>query len=233
MNKLPLKSIEAKRGIRPDGYYEDVVSRGKIEGDMLLISNAELIALRRKYSPSEVVSTDMGTCATCSQKASKNPLEGIQEQIRSITRNSRASGSVPNPEEHKAYLEKKQSWLSVKGTWEKAASFLESAKSRGSIATLKDVLSIESSKGNRVDEATYAQRRLSCFGDKTKGIGECPSLKRKNGMTFCGACGCGQNKLAELNEVDDKYNKLHYPYLECPLKREGFSNAAKSEGNSN
>jgi hypothetical protein len=50
----------------------------------------------------------------------------------------------------------------------------------------------------------------------------------KNRGYFCGGCGCGNNDLARLDaDSPDEYTKLHYPYLECPLKRSGFSNATQ------
>ena len=57
--------------------------------------------------------------------------------------------------------------------------------------------------GPRATEETYQKRLAICEA--------CPKLKRKNDKLFCGACGCGKWKLAEL------HTKLKFADLECPL----------------
>lgn len=49
--KIKLASIQRMAAHRPAGYYEDVVGRGQIEGDILVLSAASYAALRAKYSP--------------------------------------------------------------------------------------------------------------------------------------------------------------------------------------
>lgn len=117
-----------------------------------------------------------------------------------------------------------QQWSNVKSTWQKAESFLSAIKSRGVVSTTLDILNIDKNKGERVDDATLALRRLSCFGDNTQP--KCEYLRTdSDSQVFCGACGCGSNKLAVLTSSEpDGYTKLHYPQLECPLKKPGFSN---------
>lgn len=114
-------------------------------------------------------------------------------------------------------------WTKVKKSWEKAESFLNSMTSRGIISTAMDVLNIDKSAGEKVSDEIYNLRRDSCFGNDSRFIKQCDQLKYNDSLeSFCGSCGCGQTKLAKLD--GDGYTKLHYPYLECPLKKEGFSN---------
>jgi len=122
--------------------------------------------------------------------------------------------------------QKAEAWKSVKFSWENALKFIEAASSRGVISTAVDVLGINETSGNRVSEETYRQRKLSCFGHKDNNIEPCSRLKQVESIGhFCGTCGCGDSKLARLD--GDGYTKLHYPELQCPLKRKGFSNEEK------
>lgn len=126
--------------------------------------------------------------------------------------------------------ETEKSWQKVKPTWTNALKFIESMKSRGVISTALDAVGISNSSGERVSDEVLKQRRLSCFGDNTKNISECDRLKyiEKVGY-FCGGCGCGKQHLARLDgDTPEEYTKLHYPQLECPLKKKGFSNEEKS-----
>lgn len=119
-------------------------------------------------------------------------------------------------------------WLKAKPTWRMADSFFSAVRSRGYLAVIVDVLGVDKSAGQRVDDATFQLRRLSCFGDdKSK---PCLMLVKTDKGSFCGACGCGSKQLARLDEASaDGYTKLHYPKLDCPLSRPGFSNASASK----
>jgi glycosyltransferase involved in cell wall biosynthesis len=121
---------------------------------------------------------------------------------------------------------KNNNWKSVKFSWENAKKFIKSAKSRGMVSTLTDVVGLKSTLGERVSEEIYNKRQLSCFGNKNDNIHPCEMLKiGSDGNHYCGSCGCGQQELAKLDsENDSEYTKLHYPYLECPLQKPGFSN---------
>lgn len=114
-------------------------------------------------------------------------------------------------------------WGKVKNTWEKAHRFISSASSRGLASTIKNVLNIDSDSGMRVSDEIYETRKVSCFGNIQSSIASCVMLRKdsEDGF-FCGACGCGKNKLARLD--GEGYTKLHYPHLECPLEKRGFSN---------
>lgn len=98
---------------------------------------------------------------------------------------------------------KKVAWRKVRKTWEKAVSFARSMAS-----------------GQGVDDETYRQRHLSCFGKTPEGEFvqmPCPKLVQNEKGAFCGACGCGEHELARLDGP-----KLRFKYLECPLGRPGF-----------
>lgn len=118
------------------------------------------------------------------------------------------------------------SWQSVKPTWANAFKFAKAVKSRGLLATALDVVGVNPSLGDRVSDEVYQQRKISCFGDSDKGIEPCRRLKFVEARGFfCGGCGCGNNDIARLDsDVPNEYTKLHYPKLECPLRRKGFSN---------
>lgn len=123
------------------------------------------------------------------------------------------------------------SWQKVKPSWETAAKLVEAVKSRGIVSTTLDVLGIDKTLGERVSEKIFQKRKLSCFGDMSKGIAPCKQLRTiPNKGSYCSSCGCGAKELARLDaDISDEYTKLHYPYLECPLKRSGFSNEEQGQ----
>lgn len=75
-------------------------------------------------------------------------------------------------------------------------------------------------------------RVLSCFGNQHVGgiLPPCEHLKNSStpGKYYCGGCGCGDKPMTWLLAEDDKYSKLDYPKLSCPLKMPGFSDYEKS-----
>lgn len=105
-------------------------------------------------------------------------------------------------------LHDSEKWKRVRPTWANAVAF---GKSLGSKLVRK------------VDPEQRDLREQSCFGQNLAGekIGTpCINLKVLPTGKFCGACGCGANKLANLED-----GKLDFPYLECPLRKPGFSNS--------
>lgn len=110
----------------------------------------------------------------------------------------------------------KDQWEKVRSTWEMAESFVRSMASRGPGALVGE--------GRRVALPIKARRFQSCS--------TCPHFTlSKNGRShFCNTCGCGDTALAQLDNPDNPnaYTKLDYPFLECPLGRDGFSNADPS-----
>ena len=119
----------------------------------------------------------------------------------------------------------KSTWKHVKGSWNKAISFSKSIISRD--VGLIGLFDKNSSEGLHINEEDLHLRKLSCFGDG-KTLTPCSVLEIKETHSYCGACGCGQMELARLSSLNEEYTKLHYPYLECPLKRRGFSNHPKT-----
>lgn len=138
------------------------------------------------------------------------------------------SKSIPKPtREQLIQQEAIGGWNKVKSSWDKASSFLQTIQSRGIVSTTINIIGVDNTFGQKVSNEIYNKRRMSCFGNG-KNISECEVLKRDTeGIAFCGSCGCGANKLAMLE--GDGYNKLYYPYLECPLKKPGFSNEPKPQ----
>lgn len=121
---------------------------------------------------------------------------------------------------------KPNNWQKVKPSWENATKFLNSIKSRGLVSTALDAAGINSTLGERVSNKILHQRKLSCFGSDVRNIPKCDRLKHIDGKGFfCDSCGCGDKDLARLDaDSPEDYTKLHYPYLECPLEKPGFSN---------
>lgn len=115
------------------------------------------------------------------------------------------------------------SWTKVKETWEKAVSFAKSIESRGAL-------------NNKVDQKQRSLRVISCHGNKDMGIPPCKArdYSKDKKYHYCNECGCGEREIARLDAIgseenlptfkEEDYNKLDYPYLECPLKKQGFSN---------
>lgn len=127
---------------------------------------------------------------------------------------------VGNPD-FKKLLSGKFLWEKVRSTWDPAsiASFFKSMKSRIG--------------GGKIDATSKALRIRSCTGIDEKGERvrlECPFYKVSLDKVhhYCGACGCGDKPWAHLDKDEGGYDKWDYPYLECPLEEEGYSNAAKS-----
>lgn len=116
----------------------------------------------------------------------------------------------------------KQRWDKVRGTWEMAESFVKAMKSRGAGAIFGG--------GKRVELTIKERRHVSCFGRDLQQQQvalpcEALALSADGVHHFCNDCQCGDRALAWLDGEEGEYTKLDYPYLECPRKRAGFSNA--------
>lgn len=110
--------------------------------------------------------------------------------------------------------------MGLGSTWHKAAAFALAVLSRGL-------------KAEKVDAATKEKRWRSCHG------GPCPhrAYSEEGQFHYCDSCGCGESTVARLSAVGSGpdtplhdpsgYDKLDYPYLECPIRAEGFSNAVQ------
>lgn len=88
-------------------------------------------------------------------------------------------------------------------------------------------------KNEKVTKPIKQLRVLSCFGDKQQGgvLPQCEHLKnsKTEGKHFCGGCGCGDRAGTWLMSSADKFSKLDYPRLACPLQMPGFSNYEQSK----
>jgi hypothetical protein len=86
---------------------------------------------------------------------------------------------------------------------------------------------------NKVQKPVKQLRVLSCFGNQAQGgvLPPCEHLKESStpGKFFCGGCGCGDREGTWLVSDGDKYSKLDYPKLQCPLAMPGFSNYQQSK----
>jgi len=83
-------------------------------------------------------------------------------------------------------------------------------------------------RNKKTDGPTKQLRVLSCFGNQNVG-GElipCPHLMESEtrGKHYCGKCGCGDRPGTHLIANGEKYSKLDYPVLSCPLNMPGFTN---------
>lgn len=123
-------------------------------------------------------------------------------------------------------VQAKRAWLKMQNLWAAAESLAAAAQSRGFLATGKQALGLSDTAGERVSPEIFAQRQAACFG--AAGQRSCVMLRRQGARHWCGACGCGKNKLAWLDGPQGErdyagvYVKLHYPKLQCPLGRPGF-----------
>lgn len=116
----------------------------------------------------------------------------------------------------------KQRWDKVRGTWTMAESFVKAMRSRGLGALVGE--------GKRVELTIKEKRHVSCFGKDLQGRAvaspcEALTLSADGVHHFCNDCQCGDRTLAWLDGEEGEYTKLDYPYLECPRRRDGFSNA--------
>lgn len=107
-------------------------------------------------------------------------------------------------------------WTTVKSSWEKAGSFLKALASRLT---------------SKVSHEDRDLRQQACFGRNLVGTivsPPCQMLRQSEEGYWCGACGCGDNKLAIIGSLNkrgvDEPSKLDFPALECPLSKPGFSN---------
>ena len=83
-------------------------------------------------------------------------------------------------------------------------------------------------RNKKTDGPTKQLRVLSCFGNQSIGgeLVPCQHLmeSESRGKHYCGKCGCGDRPGTHLVAKGEKYSKLDYPVLSCPLQMPGFSN---------
>jgi len=74
--------------------------------------------------------------------------------------------------------------------------------------------------GTKVELTVKNRRVKSCLGtEESKG---CSHVTIEDSGKYCGLCGCPHTALSRLD--GEPYSKLDFPYLECPLHKDGFSN---------
>lgn len=85
----------------------------------------------------------------------------------------------------------------------------------------------------KINRANKQLRVLSCFGNQHVGgeLPPCHGLEESetDGKYYCGQCGCGDREGTWLMSDGDKYSKLDYPKLTCPLGMPGFTNYRMSD----
>lgn len=185
-----------------------------------------------------ITSVSKDKCDECLALGGINGGEAVRERIVELTLEGVRKSPHLLREEDRQLLQRtrletlsvspgasspKQRWDKVRGTWEMAESFVKAMKSRGPGALVGG--------GKRVELTIKERRHGSCFGkalDGTPAASQpCEALRlASDGVHhFCDDCGCGDRTLAYLDGDDGEYTKLDYPYLECPRRRDGFSNA--------
>jgi hypothetical protein len=100
---------------------------------------------------------------------------------------------------------------------DKAKSFAKSYISRGLT-------------NKKAENITKSLRILSCHGDEM--LQPCPFRNKSKNFEdsyYCGICGCGDKESTQLVNLKnengtDKYSKLDFPKVYCPMTMPGFSN---------
>tara|TARA_R100001015_G_C4629560_1_gene190510 strand:+ start:56 stop:571 length:516 start_codon:yes stop_codon:yes gene_type:complete len=107
------------------------------------------------------------------------------------------------------------------------------SKKIGMVQSFAMALASRGLNSKKINTATKQLRVLSCFGNKDSGgiLPPCDHLRNSEteGKHFCGACGCGDREQTWLISESDKYSKLDYPKVACPLHMPGFTNYTTSQ----
>lgn len=119
--------------------------------------------------------------------------DGTRIEMTKVTKNGRETYVVPELEPEPVIPPDISGWRAVRHLWHKAHTLLRAVGSAAITA---------------LPEEAIERRRDICFAP-------CEELRQKNGSFYCGACGCGQNPIARLDE-DLPFSKLHFPDLRCP-----------------
>jgi hypothetical protein len=135
-------------------------------------------------------------------------------------KNKNNSGENQQPQQPQFRKQEIQEQSLVKKKMSMLQSFATAIASRG----LQD---------NKVNKPVKQLRVLSCFGNQAQGgvLPPCEHLKESKtpGKHYCGGCGCGDKEGTWLVSDGEKYSKLDYPKLQCPLAMPGFSNYQQSK----
>lgn len=129
------------------------------------------------------------------------------------------ANTEPNPQQFRSVVNEQKGTSEIKKNLTMVQSFASAIASRGIT-------------NKKIDKFEKKLRVLSCFGNAHASgqLPPCEHLKKSSteGKYFCGGCGCGDKPMTWLLAEGDKYSKLDYPKLQCPLKMPGFSNYEKS-----
>ncbi|MCX7915043.1 MAG: hypothetical protein N3A53_01900 [Verrucomicrobiae bacterium] len=86
MIKLRISAIKAQASHRPRGYVDDVLSRGKVQGDWLHIEPEDYWELRRKYGAKAAVQKRWLWLARLISKLRRPRDRGVGDTIERIIR---------------------------------------------------------------------------------------------------------------------------------------------------
>jgi hypothetical protein len=141
--------------------------------------------------------------------------------------NCNKNKNVPTPEQVKAAQDQPQfrkQEIQEQSLVKKKMSMLQSFATAIASRGIQD---------NKVEKPIKQLRVLSCFGNQDHDgvLPPCEHLKESTtpGKHFCGGCGCGDKEGTWLVSDGEKYSKLDYPKLTCPLAMPGFSNYQHSK----
>jgi hypothetical protein len=80
--KIKLSAIKQLAEKRPPGYYEEVVSRGKVEGEFLWIHSRDYQELRLKYNPNILAPLNSGSGPVVMTAPTKdNPYFSVKPNV--------------------------------------------------------------------------------------------------------------------------------------------------------
>jgi hypothetical protein len=101
-------------------------------------------------------------------------------------------------------------------------------KGLGMAKSFAQALASRGLTNKKTEPFTKKLRVLSCYGNEHIGgeLPACEHLKKSKteGKYYCGGCGCGDRATTWLLADAERYSKLDYPNLSCPLKMPGFTN---------
>ena len=79
VKRFPLAQVRKHAKLRPEGYYEELVAAGRIDGDSLLIEQEALYELHVKYTPFKLALVKHGLAAARRWFAAGCPLIGKED----------------------------------------------------------------------------------------------------------------------------------------------------------
>lgn len=156
---------------------------------------------------------------------SRTPFTYTVEPGATLDRETRGILRLLQKDSVVAVNERELRWQKVQGAWASAGSWLADQTAKA-VSLGKSLIS--EVVGPEIPLPVLQKRHISCFGKTVEGDyvqPPCENLTKSKGGTthHCGECGCGDTPLTQL-EPGLVASKLLYPFLECPMKKPGFSN---------